>query len=97
MAIGKSNRMVVEIVIIAVCLLVIVCVVPLYMQNRINSLYEMAHKLQDEATFLKHDVLSQELRINQLSSLEKLSAFADSSELGLYSLPQKIVPVGGAK
>lgn len=96
-AIGSSNRSVVSIAVIAVFLVALACMLPLYMQNRSNSLYEAAHKLQVKTSFLKRDVLVLELRINQLSSLEKLSAFADSAELGLNSLPQKVVPVGGAK
>lgn len=96
-AVGMSNRMIVGVVIGTLVFVAMICMLPFYLQNRTNSLYEIAHKLQDETTYLKHDVLVLELRINQLSSLEKLSAFADSTELGLYSVPQKVIPVGGVK
>jgi cell division protein FtsL len=96
-AIGTSNRSVVLIVALAVMALALLCMLPLYMQNRINSLYEESHGLQVEIAFLKHDALALELRINQLSSLEKLSKFADSVGLGLNGLPQKVMPIGGSR
>jgi cell division protein FtsL len=96
-AIGASNRSVTLIVAGAVVVLALLCMLPLYMQNRINSLYETAHGLQVEIAFLKHDALALELKINQLSSLEKLSKFADSVGLGLNGLPQKVMPIGGVQ
>lgn len=96
-AIGNSNRSVVSIAVIAIFLVAFACMLPLYMQNRLNSLYKVAHELQVRSAFLKHDALELELRINKLSSLEKLSSFAESAGLGLNGLPQKVVPMGGTK
>lgn len=96
-AIGSSNRSVVSIAVITIFLVAFACMLPLYMQNRLNSLYKVAHELQVKSSFLKHDALVLELRINKLSALESLSSFAESAELGLNGLPQKVVSVGGAK
>lgn len=99
-AIGNSNRSIVSIVAFAVVLGAMFCMVPLYLQNRISRLYETEHSLEVESAFLKRDALVLELKINQLSSLEKLSSFAEHAELGLNGLPQKIRlygSVGGDK
>ena len=66
-------------------------ILPLYLQNRLNSLYDQSRKLENQVTFLQRDVLLLELKINQLSSLEQLSEFATVAELGLNEVPQKVM------
>ena len=68
---------------------------PLYLQNRLNSLYGQSRKLETQVTFLQRDALLLELKINQMSSLENLSDFAVAAELGLNEVPQKIMVLEG--
>ena len=68
---------------------------PLYLQNRLNSLYGQSRMLERQVTFLQRDALLLELKINQMSSLERLADFADSAGLGLYEVPQKIMVLEG--
>ena len=69
---------------------------PQYLQNRLNSLYGQSRMLERQVTFLQRDALLLELKINQMSSLERLADFADSAGLGLYEVPQKIMVLEGA-
>ncbi|MCQ2062537.1 MAG: hypothetical protein MJY99_04280 [Fibrobacter sp.] len=94
-AIGNSNWSIFKIVLGVVVLLFVYCMLPLYLQNRLNSLFETKHKLSEQVTFLQRDALMLELKINQLSSLENLSKFAEESELDLNSVPVKVMPQGG--
>ena len=68
---------------------------PLYQQNRLNSLYGQSRMLERQVTFLQRDVLLLELKINQMSSLENLSDFAAVAELGLNEVPQKVMVLEG--
>lgn len=72
-------------------------ILPLYLQNRMNSLYEQSHKLSEKVTFLHRDALLLELKINQLSNLETLTDFAKKADLGLNGVPQKVIVTGGEK
>ena len=78
-----SNRSIMTIVLAVLLIMVMFFMLPLYLQNRLNRLYEMQHKLSQEVTFLQRDALLLELKINQLSSLENLSGFAEQAELDL--------------
>ena len=44
---------------------------------------------------MQRDALLLELKINQLSSLENLSSFAEQAELDLNAVPVKIMVQGG--
>ena len=83
------------IVLAVLLIMVMFFMLPLYLQNRLNRLYEMQHKLSQEVTFLQRDALLLELKINQLSSLENLSSFAEQAELDLNAVPIKIMVQGG--
>lgn len=90
-----SNRSILTIVLAVLLIMVMFFMLPLYLQNRLNRLYEMQHKLSQEVTFLQRDALLLELKINQLSSLENLSSFAEQAELDLNAVPVKIMVQGG--
>lgn len=96
-AIGSSNWSIFKIVLCVVLLLSVYCMLPLYLQNRLNSLYESSHKLAGEVVFLQRDVLLLEYKINQLSSLEALSPFANSTGLDLNGVPTKVMVLEGSK
>ncbi len=83
------------IVLAVLLIMVMFFMLPLYLQNRLNRLYEMQHKLSQEVTFLQRDALLLELKINQLSSLENLSSFAEQAGLDLNAVPVKIMVQGG--
>ena len=90
-----SNRSIMTIVLAVLLIMVMFFMLPLYLQNSLNRLYEMQHKLSQEVTFLQRDALLLELKINQLSSLENLSSFAEQAELDLNAVPVKIMVQGG--
>lgn len=90
-----SNRSILKIVFAVLLLMVMFFMLPLYLQNRLNSLFETQHKLAQEVTFLQRDALLLELKINQLSSLENLSEFAEQAELDLNTVPVKVMLQGG--
>ncbi len=92
-----SNRSIVKIVLVVLLIMVLFFMLPLYLQNRLNSLYETKHKLSEQVTFLQRDALLLELKINQLSSLENLSDFAAQAELDLNTVPVKVMTQGGGK
>ena len=71
-----------------------VCIVPVYMQNCINSLYGTYYGLREKANLLNREILLQEFEINKLTSLEYLADFAERAELGLYDVPMKIMVTG---
>ena len=91
----KTNKSIVVIVSLAVVAVVSGLMTPLYLQNRLNSLYGQSRMLERQVTFLQRDALLLELKINQMSSLERLADFADSAGLGLYEVPQKIMVLEG--
>ena len=93
--VAATNRSIFVIVFCVVLLGALLLMLPLYLQNRLNSLYGQSRKLESQVTFLQRDVLLLELKINQLSSLENLSDFAEAAELGLNEVPQKIMVLEG--
>ncbi len=93
--VAATNRSIFIIVFCVVLLGALLLMLPLYLQNRLNSLYGQSRKLETQVTFLQRDVLLLELKINQMSSLENLSDFAVSAELGLNEVPQKIMVLEG--
>ena len=93
--VAATNRSIFIIVFCVVLLGALLLMLPLYLQNRLNSLYGQSHKLETQVTFLQRDALLLELKINQMSSLENLSEFAASAGLGLNEVPQKIMVLEG--
>ena len=93
--VAATNRSIFIIVFCVVLLGALLLMLPLYLQNRLNSLYGQSRMLERQVTFLQRDALLLELKINQMSSLERLSDFADSAGLGLYEVPQKIMVLEG--
>ena len=91
----KTNRSIFLIVAIVFVLIVVGLMTPLYLQNKINGLYLKSHRLTEELAFYESDVLQLKLKINQLSSLERLAEFAGHAELGLYAVPVKVMSEGG--
>ncbi|SHK55943.1 hypothetical protein [Fibrobacter sp. UWEL] len=92
-----SNRNIVRLFVIAVLVAGCYMILPLYMQNRTNALYEQSHKLSVQINQLQRDVLTQELEINKLSSLEYLLNASEGWELGLNDVPTKVRIVGGSR
>jgi len=95
--IPKSNSAIAVIVVLAMVVILSGLMTPLYLQNRINSLYLTSNRLTEEISFYESDVLQLRLKINQLSSLEKLSGFAEAAGLGLYGVPVKVMDEGGKR
>jgi cell division protein FtsL len=93
--VAATNRSIFIIVFCVVLLGALLLMLPLYLQNRLNSLYGQSRMLERQVTFLQRDALLLELKINQMSSLERLDDFADSAGLGLYEVPQKIMVLEG--
>ncbi|MBR6379022.1 MAG: hypothetical protein IKS02_03530 [Fibrobacter sp.] len=93
--VAATNRSIFIIVFCVVLLGALLLMLPLYLQNRLNSLYGQSRKLETQVTFLQRDALLLELKINQMSSLENLSEFAASAGLGLNEVPQKIMVLEG--
>lgn len=92
-----SNRFIFRFVFGTLLVLTMFFIIPLYLQNRVNSLCETSHKLSEKVTFLQREALLLELKINQLSSLENLSGFAEHAELDLNGVPVKVMVRGGDK
>jgi len=84
-----------RIILVVVLFLALFCMLPLYLQNRLNSLCETSHKLSEQVTFLQRDALLLELKINQMSSLENLMPFAEEAGLDLNAVPVKVMAEGG--
>lgn len=95
--IPKTNKAIALIVVLAVVAIVIGLMTPLYLQNKINGLYLQSNKLDEELAFYETDVLQLKLKINQLSSRERLDEFAEHAELGLYAVPVKVMGEGGKR
>lgn len=95
--VNYSNRFIVRCFLCFVLIAGLFLILPLYMQNSMTRLYAKSHELSENAEMLKRQLLLQELEINKLSSLEKLSDFAEEAELGLNQVPTKIRVVGGSK
>ena len=93
--VAATIRSIFIIVFCVVLLGALLLMLPLYQQNRLNSLYGQSRKLESQVTFLQRDALLLELKINQMSSLENLSDFAAAAELGLNEVPQKIMVLEG--
>lgn len=93
---STMNVSITKVVVVAVLIAGIFCILPLYLQNRVNSLYDESHKLSEKVVNLQRDAMLMELQINQLSSLENLTEFAEQAELGLNGLPVKVMKMGGA-
>ena len=93
--VAATNRSIFIIVFCVVLLGALLLMLPLYLQNRLNSLYGQSRMLERQVSLLQRDALLLELKINQMSSLERLADFADSAGLGLYEVPQKIMVLEG--
>lgn len=96
-SLNYSNRAILRVFIVVVLLAFLWFIMPLYMQNRVNSLYAVSQKLSEDVSFLRGEILLQELEINKLSSLEQLYKFGEHAELGLYDVPKKVQISRGVK
>ena len=86
----NSNRTIVWVFICAVLVAGLLLILPLYMQNCLTKLYSKSNELSFKIGQLQRERTLQELEINKLSSLENLSAFADSVGLDLNGVPTKV-------
>ena len=93
----NSSRFVVRLFLGAVFFAGLWLILPLYMQNRMNALYELSYKLSAQIDQLEKDLLQQEFNINKYSSLEYLLSVSSEWGLGLNDVPTKIRIVGGEK
>ena len=71
-----------------------VCMVPVYMQNRINRLYGTFYGLREKADLLNREILLRDYEINKLTSMNHLAKFAENAGLGLYGVPVKVMITG---
>ncbi len=71
-----------------------VCMVPVYMQNRINRLYGTFYSLKEKTNWLNREILLKDYEINKLTSINHLSKFAESAGLGLNEVPIKVMITG---
>ena len=67
----------------------LVGMVPVYMQNRIESLYRTFDGLREKASLMNREILLREFEINKLTSMEYLSKFAERAGLELGDVPVK--------
>ena len=87
----SGNHVFIGIVLPLILMGLMVCMVPVYMQNRINHLYGNFYGLREKVNLLNREILLQEFEINKLTSLECLADFAERSGLGLYEVPIKVM------
>lgn len=85
-----SNRLIVRGFLALILLAGVLWILPLYMQNKTSRLYNKSLELSVQVELLQREILLQELEINKLSSLEKLSEFAENAELGFNQIPTKV-------
>ncbi len=71
-----------------------VCMVPVYMQNRINRLYGTFYGLREKASLLNREILLKDYEINKLTSMDHLAKFAERAGLGLNEVPIKVMVTG---
>ena len=90
----SGNHVFIGIVLPLILMGLMVCMVPVYMQNRINHLYGNFYGLREKVNLLNREILLQEFEINKLTSLEYLADFAERSGLGLYDVPVKVMVTG---
>ena len=81
-------------VVVPLFVLVLVFMVPVYMQNRINRLYGTFDGLREKASLLNREILLKDFEINKLTSMDYLADFAERAGLGLYDVPVKIMVTG---
>ena len=81
-------------VVLPLLVLVLVFMVPVYMQNRINRLYGTFYGLREKASLLNREILLKDFEINKLTSMDHLADFAERAGLGLYDVPVKIMVTG---
>lgn len=92
-----SNRFIVRLFLGAVFVAGLLLILPLYMQNRLNSLYSTSHELSKEVGRMQREILLQDKELNHLTSLERLSPIATEMGLDLNAVPTKIRILGGAR
>ena len=92
----KTNKAMVIVVLCACVAAACGLMTPIYLQSRIEGLYSKYHALDEEAVLLEAEVLVLEFKINQLSSLAHLQAFADTTGLDLNAVPVKVMGEGGS-
>ena len=81
-------------VVVPLFVLVLVFMVPVYMQNRINRLYGTFYGLREKASLLNREILLKDFEINKLTSMDYLADFAERAGLGLYDVPVNIMVTG---
>lgn len=96
-SIFNSNRTIVVGFLAFVLFAASVMIFPLYMQNRLNSLYAKAHELSKRLGDLQRKQVLQEFEINKLSSLEALAPFAAEHGFDYFDVPTKVRVYAPAK
>lgn len=72
-------------------------ILPLYMQNCMDTLYKQSQELSKKAVLLEKELLLQKLEINKHSSLEYLLNASAGWNLGFYEVPTKVHVAGGVR
>jgi cell division protein FtsL len=93
-SVKSGKRGVMGVVLLLVLVGSLVCMVPVYMQNRINRLYGTFYGLREKASLLNREILLRDFEINKLSSMDHLAKFAEHAGLGLNGVPVKIMVTG---
>ena len=90
----SGNHVFIGIVLPLILMGLMVCMVPVYMQNRINHLYGNFYGLREKANLLNREILLRDYEINKLTSMSHLAKFAEETGLGLYEVPVKVMITG---
>ena len=93
-SVKSENHGFIGIVVPLILMGLMVCMVPVYMQNRINRLYGTFYGLREKASLLNREILLRDYEINKLTSMSHLAKFAEETGLGLYEVPVKVMITG---
>ncbi|MCQ2088780.1 MAG: hypothetical protein MJY93_00890 [Fibrobacter sp.] len=92
-----SNRTIVRGFVVVLLMVGFDAMLPLYMQNRLDRLYQKSHKMSVQIGDLERQILLQDVEISKLSSLDNLVDFAEESGYGWNAVPTKVRLSGGVK
>ena len=92
---GKHSVMGFVLMLVAVASLVFM--VPVYMQNCVNSLYGTLYGLKEKSSLLHREILLKDYEINKLMSIDHLAKFVERTGLGLNDVPVKIMITGESR
>lgn len=92
--VGSEKQGVMGLVFLLVLMITIASMCPVYMQNSVDHLYGSYFGLKKKAELLNREILLKDYEINKLMSLNHLAKFAEQTNLGLNSVPVKVMIMG---